>query len=131
MRKRRTPKYPRKSALNTTEFVFQILTLLTQRASAAFWSNTLNRISHTLNPPRHALRHNREISRQCAVIIDHKHVFEILSSIASDELRHDFRADGRPDEVDAVRTADFFGVVEGGWAVAVADDEDVLGREDF
>jgi len=46
-------------------------------------------------------------------------------------LRHDFRANGRPDEVDAVRTTDFFGVVEGGGGVAVADYEDVLGWEDF
>ena len=33
--------------------------------------------------------------------------------------------------VDAVGSADFFGVVEGGGAVAVGDDEDVGGWEDF
>ena len=33
--------------------------------------------------------------------------------------------------VDAVGSADFFGVVEGGGAVAVGDYEDVFGWEDF
>lgn len=55
----------------------------------------------------------------------------MLRGVAADELSDDLAADGRPDVVDAVSVADFFGVVERCRAVAVGDNEDVVSRKDF
>lgn len=58
-------------------------------------------------------------------------MLEVLGGVATDELRDNLGADGRPEVRDAVLRADVLGVVERRGGVAVCDDEDVRRREDL
>jgi hypothetical protein len=57
------------------------------------------------------IRDDWEIGRQSAVVVNQQDVFEVFCSIATNELGNDFTADRTPDVVNAITSADFFGVI--------------------
>ena len=47
----------------------------------------------------------------------------MFSSVAADKLRNDLATDRRPDVIDSILIANFFGLIQGRRAVSVRDDE--------
>jgi hypothetical protein len=131
MRKRRAANLARKFSLQSTDLVLQILCLLTICPLRRVGSDRLDGIPNNLHFPLEAIADDGEVRWQGAVVVDEQDVGVSFGGIAADVLGDDLAADGTPDVVDAVWLADFFGVVEGGGAVAVCDYEDVFGWEDF
>jgi hypothetical protein len=131
MRKRRATDLARKFALQSTDLVLQILCLLTIRPLRRVGPDRLDRIPNNLHFAFEAIADDGEVWWQSTVVVDEQDICVTLGGVAADVLGDDLAADGTPDVVDAVWLADFFGIVEGGGAVAVCDYEDVLGWEDF
>jgi hypothetical protein len=131
MRKRRTPDLTRQLPLQPTDLILQILRLLAHRALRRIRPDRLDRIPDNFHLPFQAIADYGEVGWQSAVVVDEQDVGVAFGGVAADVLGDDLAADRTPDVVDAVGSADFFGVVEGGGAVAVGDDEDVFGWEDF
>ena len=68
---RSAPDLTSKSSLQTTDFVLQVLGLLTQSPTLVLcWSHRLNGVADTLYFVGESAAHNREVWWQSAVVID-------------------------------------------------------------
>jgi hypothetical protein len=131
VRKGGTSQFAEECSLKTGHFVLQILCLLAKGTFRGVRPDTLDSIPDALDFVFETVTDDREIGRQGTVVVDKKDIFEALSSVTTGKLSNDLGTDGHPEMIDAVRSADFFSVVEWRFRIAIGDDENVLGWENL
>jgi hypothetical protein len=75
------------------------------------------------------IAHDREVWRECAIIVDQENISKPFRRVATNILRNDLTADRTPNVVDTVLTTDLFCVIQGYGTVTICDHEDVLRRK--
>lgn len=104
--------------------------MLAERAFGRLWAHRLDRIANTFDIVFQPVAHDREIRRQCTVVIDEENISEAFRGVTPDVLSDDLAADRAPNVVHSVLLAYFCCVVQRYGTVAVCDDEDVFLRKD-
>lgn len=113
VRKRGGPDLACKVPLYPAQFVFEVLSLLTERPLGRLGSDQLDRVTDTLDHVGHSIADDGEIRWQRAVVVDEQDVFEPPGCVASDGLGDNLAAHRRPHMVDAVLFTYGLGVVHG------------------
>lgn len=126
MRESGTSNLTCEGTLQSTDLVFQVLSLLAECAFGRLRPYRFDGVTDALDFVSQSIAHNREVRRECAIVVDKQHVGEFFRSVASNILSNNLATNGAPNVVDPVLTTYFFRVIQRYRAITICDDKDVL-----
>jgi hypothetical protein len=116
-------------SLQSADLIFQVLSLLAESTFGRLRSYRLDCIADAHDFAFQLIAHDREILRECAIIVDQENISKPFRRVATDILRNNLTADRTPDVIDTVLTTNVFRVIQGYGTVTICDYEDVFRRK--
>jgi hypothetical protein len=131
MRESGTSNLACERSLQSTDLVFQVLSLLAQGAFGRFRAYRFDCIANALDFAFQLITYDRKVRRECAVVVNEENVSKSFCGVATNVLRDNLATDRTPDVIDAVLTTDLLCVIQRCRTVTIRDYEDMFSWKYF
>jgi hypothetical protein len=131
MRESSTSDLACERSLQSTDLVFQVLSLLAQSAFRRSWAYRFDCVADAHDFAFQLITYDRKVWWECAVVVNEENVSKSFCGVATNVLRDNLATDRAPNVIDAVLTTDLFCVIKRYGTVTICDYEDMFSRKDL